>query len=319
MGCRPVCSTGTSCRRGSSPIVERQLLNDAPAPNRHAHACRQACGAEQPRPACRDPSRRRRRTTAARRRDRAPRHRPACLRSSARLMRGAPPTEIERHRPDPRAAGVALPQQQARHAPAAARSRPPRAPERTGRRTRRRTRDRRTPRPARRGDPAAVYGRATAPSTGGCGTSEFLPQPPHVVVERHLVIRARAQRQVEAQPDHRAPVVVGDEWLSKFVGSLHAACSTNCASRLTSSALRYFRAGLRITESSALPDACQRSSSMSSKPGALHHERLVVAREPFGEPQLARWVRRVELERLERRAAACARRSSCERTRAPPC
>ena len=44
-----------------------------------------------------------------------------------------------------------------------------------------------------------------------CRTPELLPHPAHVVVQRHLVIGAGPQRQIEAEADDGAPVVVRDE------------------------------------------------------------------------------------------------------------
>ena len=63
----------------------------------------------------------------------------------------------------------------------------------------------------------------------------------------------------------------------------------------------------------------RRVDAQVDEPGALQRERPVVLREAFGEPQLARHVRAIEIERLERPSAGCARRSSSERTRARRC
>ena len=86
-------------------------------------------------------------------------------------------------------------------------------------------------------------------------TPELLPHPAHVVVQRHLVIGAGPQRQIEAEADDGAPVVVRHEVVVDIRRVAPTAASTNWASRLTSSALRYLRAGLRITRSSACAHA----------------------------------------------------------------
>ena len=59
-------------------------------------------------------------------------------------------------------------------------------------------------------------------------------------------------------------------------------------------------AGLQSTTRSTRPVSVWRVASRFDEPGAREHQRAVVLREAFGEPQLARHVRAVEIERLER-------------------
>ena len=116
-----------------------------------------------------------------------------------------------------------------------------------------------------------------------CGASEFLPQPPHVIVQRHLVVRARAQRQVEAQTDDAAPVVVGDEVVVD-IGRVDP------HGRVHELGEPAYLLGASIFPRGTSNHEIERVTCAAGKfvdageAGALHRERSVVVRESFGEP-----------------------------------
>ena len=104
----------------------------------------------------------------------------------------------------------------------------------------------------------------------------------------------------------------------QLVRSIVRPPSMNGAMRLISSAERTDRPGpferrCPPGRRTSWPVSCQARQAR-----ALQRQRAVVLRETLGQPQLARHVRAIEVERLER-AGGCARRSSSGRTRAPRC
>ena len=86
----------------------------------------------------------------------------------------------------------------------------------------------------------------------------------------------------------------------QFVRSTVRPPSMNGAIRLISSADRTDAPGIdaRLFAITSVSVAGRRRHV--DEAGALQHQRPVVLREPFGQPQLARHVRALEIERLER-------------------
>ena len=87
--------------------------------------------------------------------------------------------------------------------------------------------------------------------------------------------------------------------LSKSVRSIETAASTNGARRLMSSALRIVRPGLFVNGVDDFDHLVDEIIDLREA-GSKQYERSVVAGEAFAEPQLARHVGVLEIERLER-------------------
>ena len=126
-----------------------------------------------------------------------------------------------------------------------------------------------------------------------------LPELPHEVVERHGAIAPGAQRQVETEPDRGAPRVIRRVRVLEVraIEWCRAIDERGELAHLARAAYAPAGAGRHPVEQVA---NLAREPGVVEQSGAPQDERGIVAGEPFTEPELARDVRAIEVEGLER-------------------